>query len=95
MIDNMNRLKEKSDIYSRFSDCKLDFILTRESGPTIEGKDSALLAKSDNFNLLDDSNSIVVETESLMGTWQNRYVCNFTFSYYVIYAGATFSSHHD
>lgn len=35
-------------------------------------KHFAALAKSENSHLLNDSNSILVETESLHGIWQNR-----------------------
>lgn len=66
------KLKEKSDIYNRFSDCKLEFHLSRVGGATVETVDRALLAESPNSHLLDDSNSIVVETKSLHGVWQNR-----------------------
>ncbi|KAL9189326.1 hypothetical protein ACHAXT_011816, partial [Thalassiosira profunda] len=66
------KLKEKSDIYQRFADCKLEFRLTRAGGATVEGIDTALLAESPQADLLDDENSIVVETESLHGVWQNQ-----------------------
>lgn len=66
------RLKDKSDIYQRFADAKLDFQLSRVSGPTMPGRDLAILAESPNASLLDDTNSIVVFTDSLHGTWQNR-----------------------
>lgn len=66
------RLKDKSDIYQRFADARLDFELSRVSGPTMPGMDLAVLAESPSASSLDDTNSIVVFTESLHGTWQNR-----------------------
>lgn len=66
------KLKDRSDIYSRFSESNLDFHLSRVSGPTMPGMDVAVLAESPRASLLDDENSIVVFTESLHGTWQNR-----------------------
>ena len=65
-------MKDRSNIYQRFAGCKLEFRLTRAGGATVDGIDSALLAKSPNSDMLDDTNSIVVETKSLHGTWQNR-----------------------
>jgi len=66
------KLKAKSNIYKRFSSCKLEFQLSRVGGATVQTVDSALLAESPKSNLLDDANSIVVETESMHGVWQNR-----------------------
>jgi hypothetical protein len=66
------KLKDRSDIYSRFSESNFDFHLSRVSGPTMPGMDVAVLAESPRASLLDDANSIVVFTESLHGTWQNR-----------------------
>jgi len=66
------KLKDKSNIYKRFSGCELEFQLSRGSGATVEGIDLALLAESPNAHLLDDTNSIVVETNSMHGVWQNR-----------------------
>ncbi|KAL7531833.1 hypothetical protein ACHAXR_004264 [Thalassiosira sp. AJA248-18] len=66
------KLKEKSNIYNRFSDCNLEFQLSRVGGATVETVDRGLLAESPKSHLLDDTNSIVVETNSLHGVWQNR-----------------------
>jgi hypothetical protein len=38
----------------------------------IEGVDTAILAKSANAALLNDENSIIVETDSLHGIWSNK-----------------------
>lgn len=66
------KLKDKSNIYKRFSDCNFEFRLTRAGGATVTGVDSALLAESPKSDLLDATNSIVVQTESLHGAWENR-----------------------
>lgn len=65
-------LKDRSDIYERFAGCNLEFKLVRKDGAWIEGKDSAVLAESPNADELDEGNSVLVETESLHGVWQNR-----------------------
>lgn len=67
-----SKMKDRSNIYERFAGCNLEFELSRVSGATVDGVDSASLAKSPKFDLLDDTNSIVVETNSLHGVWQNR-----------------------
>jgi hypothetical protein len=66
------RLLEQSNIYERFASRGLEFELYRVSGPTMDGADRALLASSERSNLLNEENSLVVETESLHGTWANR-----------------------
>ncbi len=66
------KLLDRSDIYERFQSCGLEFELSRASGPVIEGVDTAILAKSANSALLNDENSIIVETESLHGIWSNK-----------------------
>jgi len=78
---NWGELKKRSKIYDRFANVDMDFYLTRKeddidwtlSGPKGEPTyQFAHLASSENSHLLDDSNSIVIETESLHGTWTNR-----------------------
>lgn len=66
------KLKDRSDIYQRFADCRLEFRLSRVSGATVEGVDTDLLAQSPNYAYLDESKIVVVTTESLHGTWENR-----------------------
>eukprot|EP00804_Cyclotella_cryptica_P029732 CCRYP_015206-RA/>CCRYP_015206-RA protein AED:0.12 eAED:0.12 QI:301/0.92/0.93/1/0.85/0.8/15/353/1031 len=66
------KLLDRSDIYQRFSSSGLEFELSRSSDPVMAGVDSAILAKSANSSLLNDENSIVVETDSLQGIWSNR-----------------------
>jgi hypothetical protein len=66
------KLLERSNIYEKFASRGLEFELYRVSGPTMEGVDRALLASSERSNLLNQENSIVVETESLHGTWANK-----------------------
>jgi hypothetical protein len=66
------KLKDRSDIYGRFADCNLEFRLSRVGGSTVEGVDMAILAQSPDNALLDEENSVVVTTESLHGTWENR-----------------------
>ncbi|KAL7544496.1 hypothetical protein ACHAWF_007875, partial [Thalassiosira exigua] len=66
------KLKDRSNIYERFSGCDLEFRLTRKGGATVDGVDKATLAESPRADELDEGNSIVVETESLHGTWVNR-----------------------
>ena len=66
------KLKDRSDIYQRFANCKLEFRLSRVSGATVEDVDTDLLAQSPNYASLDESNSVVITTESLHGTWENR-----------------------
>lgn len=60
-------LKDRSNIYQRFADCNFEFELT-----SIDG--ASTLAMSPNHELLTDENSIIVETETMHGVWQNRYV---------------------
>lgn len=66
------KLLDRSDIYEKFSSCDFEFELTRKDGATMEGVDSGVLAMSANADLLNDANSILVETESLHGIWVNR-----------------------
>ena len=66
------KLKDRSDIYGRFADCNLEFRLSRVGGSTVEGIDMTILAQSPDNALLDEENSVVVTTESLHGTWENR-----------------------
>jgi hypothetical protein len=66
------KLLDKSDIYERFASVGLEFELYRVSGPVMEGVDRAILANSKSSDQLTPDNSIVVETESLHGTWANR-----------------------
>ena len=66
------KLKDRSDIYRRFADCNLEFQLSRVGGATVEGIDTAVLAQSPGYALLGEENSVVVTTESLHGTWENR-----------------------
>ena len=66
-------LKERSNIYERFAGSNLDFKLTRqESSVMFPGKDSEMLAESSDAYLLDDTNSVVIQTETLHGIWENR-----------------------
>ncbi|EED89210.1 predicted protein [Thalassiosira pseudonana CCMP1335] len=65
---NWGLLKDRSNIYQRFADFDLEFELSRVS----EGAEPTLLAESSNSKLLDDSNSVVIETETMNGVWQNR-----------------------
>ena len=65
-------LKDKSNIYKRFADCNFEFRLSRVGGATVEGVDSGLLAESPKSELLDEENSIVVETNSMHGVWENQ-----------------------
>lgn len=60
-------LKDRSNIYERFSGCNVEFELTRKV-------DGVVLARSDGADLLTEENSILVETESLHGVWVNRCV---------------------
>ena len=78
---NWGEMKKRSNIYERFANVNMDFELSRldedvemiQDGPQGEPtKNFGMLAKSENSHLLDDSNSIVIETESLHGIWQNR-----------------------
>jgi atrial natriuretic peptide receptor A len=70
------KLKERSNIYERFAGSNLDFKLTRASkyskasNPKME--DTTMLAMSPDADLLDDTNSVVIQTESLHGIWENR-----------------------
>lgn len=65
---NWGLLKDRSNIYQRFADFDLEFELSRVS----KGAEPTLLAESTNSKLLDDSNSVVIETETMNGVWQNR-----------------------
>ena len=78
---NWGNLKERSNIYERFASVGMDFVLSRrneDNDPTLLGPQGAKtnawteLVKSENGDKLDDSNSILVETESLQGIWQHR-----------------------
>jgi len=78
---NWGEMKKRSGIYERFENVDMDFYLTRKesdidwtlAGPKGEPTNQfAHLASSENSHLLDDSNSIVIETESLHGVWTNR-----------------------
>ena len=78
---NWGEMKKRSKINERFANANMDFELTRreedvakiEFGPRgTPTKNYGMLAKSENSHLLDDTNSIVVETESLHGIWENR-----------------------
>lgn len=66
-------IKDRSNIYERFADCNLDFELTH-SPDQISPKTllSNVLAHSPKSDLLDDSNSVIISTNSLHGVWQNR-----------------------
>ena len=64
------KLKDRSDIYERFSMSNLEFELIRKGGSVL-GMDSVMLAHSPDHELLTDDNSVVVETSSLHGVWQN------------------------
>lgn len=66
------KLLDRSNIYERFASRGLEFELYRVSGPTMDGIDRALLARSERSDLLSTENSIVVETESMHGTWANK-----------------------
>jgi len=66
-------LKHESNIYGLFEDNDIDFCLTKLEGPDANGAyTSKMLAESKDCGLLNDSNSIIVETESLSGIWYNR-----------------------
>lgn len=81
MLD-WSELKRRSNIYERFANVQMDFELNVKkmdfdpsTGPGGDRTNAyTLLAHSDNSDLLNDSNSIRVETESLHGIWENRYV---------------------
>ena len=62
---NWRNLKERSNIYERFAGCNVEFILSRK-------EDGVELASSPNAAFLTEENSIVIETESQHGTWQNQ-----------------------
>ena len=71
-------LKSRSNVYERFAGCNLDFQLTssvrkddayQNFAPFPENK---VLAESPNAALLDETNSVVIETESLHGVWTHR-----------------------
>lgn len=66
------KLLDRSNIYERFASRGLEFELYRLSGPAIDGADRALLARSTDADMLQSDNSIIVETESLHGTWANK-----------------------
>lgn len=66
------KLIDRSNIYEMFASRGFEFELNRVSGPVMEGIDRSSLAKSPRSHLLNNDNSIVVETESLHGTWANR-----------------------
>lgn len=66
------KLKDRSEIYERFKGYNLEFQLSRVNGATVEGIDLAVLAESSNYSLLVEVNTVVVTTESLHGTWENR-----------------------
>jgi len=71
-------LKDRSNIYERFAGCSMDFQLTTP----IRGEDAYqrfasfpeenVLAESPNADLLDDTNSVVITTNSLHGEWSHR-----------------------
>mmetsp|Transcript_19823 Transcript_19823/g.42534 ORF Transcript_19823/g.42534 Transcript_19823/m.42534 type:complete len:826 (+) Transcript_19823:97-2574(+) len=78
---NWGELKERSNMHERFTNVGMDFHLNRREediDPDLPGprgeptRQYAYLASSENSHLLDDSNSIVIETESLHGIWENR-----------------------
>ena len=78
---NWGEMKKRSNIYERFSNVGMDFKLNRleedveklQFGPKgAPTKNFGELAQSPNSHLLDDTNSIIIETESLHGIWQNR-----------------------
>lgn len=63
-------LKDRSNIYERFADCGLEFCLTRDDGLD---KGIKTIAESEGCSLLDDSNSIIVTTDTTAnGLWDNR-----------------------
>jgi len=74
-------MKKRSRIHERFANVGMDFVLNRRerdmdmtmAGPQGEPTEHyPLLAESEKGKLLDDTNSIVIETESLHGVWENR-----------------------
>ena len=74
-------MKKRSGIYERFENVGMDFLLTRRQediDPTLSGpkgeptKQFAHLCSSESSHKLDESNSIVIESESLHGIWENR-----------------------
>ena len=65
------KLKDKSNIYDRFSSVNLEFRLSRKSGSTV-GLDSEVLAESPGIDNIDDANTISVETETMHGIWVNK-----------------------
>jgi len=78
---NWGELKKRSEIFERFENVGMDFYLSRREedvdpevpGPRGESTQQfAHLASSENSHLLDDSNSIVIESTSLHGVWENR-----------------------
>lgn len=64
-------LKDRSNIYERFAGCNFDFKLTRDN-VWMPGMDSEVLAMSNNADLLDERNSVIIPTETLHGTWYNK-----------------------
>ncbi|KAL7547557.1 hypothetical protein ACHAWF_010850 [Thalassiosira exigua] len=78
---NWGEMKKRSNIERRFADVGMEFRLERREedvDPDLAGpkgdatRHYQLLVESERADLLDDSNSIVVETESLHGVWLNR-----------------------
>jgi len=78
---NWGELKARSRIFERFADVGLDFHLARREedvDPALPGprgastQQFAHLASSERSHLLDESNSILIESESLHGTWETR-----------------------
>lgn len=66
-------LKDRSNIYERFAGCNLDFELTHVpdqlSPKVVLGN---VLANSPQSHLLDETNSVIIQTNSLHGVWENR-----------------------
>lgn len=78
---NWGEMKERSQIFQRFKDVGMDFHLARReedvdpdwAGPRGDAtRPFADLASSEGAHLLDDTNSIVVQSSSLHGIWENR-----------------------
>lgn len=78
---NWGEMKKRSQIFQRFRDVGMDFHLARreeDMDPATPGprgdstRPFSHLASSEDSHLLDETNSIVVQSESLHGIWENR-----------------------